>query len=144
MSEDFVQDLESEDCECSCHDHGHEHHVYVQDADDIHVEHHVQDDARVISGVTRFKGDYRVLRPILKAGLETLAAKIAEEGGGGHIKAVAEVMQTEMFSVTDVDAMVKTVPTRDITVKLAAIVFGVEPDFAEIGGPGQKVGPKLV
>ena len=124
-----------ENCTCGCHDHDHEHehgHVHGRDADGIHIEHHMQDEACVVSGVMQFCGEYEQLRPRIAEALEALAAEIGARGGiVGHVKAAAEVTQTEMFSVTDVKAMVKTAPTQDITVKLAAIVFAIDPETVE-------------
>ena len=124
-------------CDCGCHDHDHDHehhhdHVHGRDVDGIHIEHHIQDEACVVSGVMRLEGDYAVLRPRVSAQLEAVAAAITAQGGiVGHVKAAAEVTNTEMFSVTDVKAMAKTAPTQTITVKMAAIVFAVEPEAAE-------------
>jgi microsomal dipeptidase-like Zn-dependent dipeptidase len=57
---------------------------------------------------------------------------IAEKGGIiGHIKASAEVKNVEMFSVTDVDVMIKTAPEQEINIILAAIVFFVSEEEAE-------------
>ncbi len=126
---------EHEHCHDHEHEHGHDHehpHVHGRDVDGIHIEHHEQDDARVISGVTRVSGDYEQLRPALKAEIEALAKQITELGGIiGHVKAAAEVTQTEMFSVTLEEAMVKRAPAQEITVKMAAIVFCVEPEDVE-------------
>lgn len=124
-----------ENCTCGCHDHEHEHHhdhVHGRDVDGIHIEHHIQDEACVVSGVMQLCGTYEPLRPRIAAALEALAAEINSRGGiVGHVKAAAEVQQTEMFSVTDVKAMIKTAPTQDITVKMAAIVFAIEPETVE-------------
>jgi len=116
-----------------CHGHDHAHtHVHGHDSDGIHVEHHIQDDARVISGMTRFCGDYETLRPAVKTELERLASQIGALGGIiGHIKAAAEVTQTEMFSVTDEEATGKAAEAQEIAIKLAAIVFFVDPEEVE-------------
>ena len=124
------------DCDCGCHDHDHEHHhhdhVHGRDVDGIHIEHHIQDEACVVSGVMQLEGDYDVFRPRVSAQLEAVAAAITAQGGiVGHVKAAAEVTNTEMFSVTDVKAMAKTAPTQTVTVKMAAIVFAVEPEAVE-------------
>ena len=134
-------------CTCGCHDHDHEHHhdhdhehahehhhdhVHGHDADGIHIEHHVQDEACVVSGVMQLCGSYDGMRERIAEKLEALAAEITARGGiVGHVKASAEVQQTEMFSVTDIKAMVKTAPTQEITVKMAAIVFAIEPEETE-------------
>lgn len=119
------------DDDCECHDHEH-HHVHGRDIDGIHIEHHTQDEACVISGTTTFCGKYDLLRQRIAQELENVAAAItAQEGIVGHVKAAAEVTQTEMFSVTDVQAMAKTAPTQVITLKMAAIVFAIEPETVE-------------
>ena len=122
-----------EDCCCHEHDHDHEHHhVHGHNADGIHIEHHVQDEACVVSGVMHLCRSYDGLRERIAETLEALAAEINAKGGiVGHVKAAAEVQQTEMFSVTDVKAMIKTAPTPEITVKMAAIVFAIEPEETE-------------
>lgn len=122
-----------EHCDCGCHDHAHDHdHVHGRDVDGIHIEHHIQDEACVVSGLMRLEGDYAALRPRMGARLEAVAAAITAQGGiVGHVKAAAEVTSTEMFSVTDVKAMAKTAPTQTITVKMAAIVFAIEPEAVE-------------
>ena len=124
-------------CDCGCHDHEHHHdhdhpHVHGRDVDGIHIEHHIQDEACVVSGLMRLEGTYETLRPRVSEQLEAVAAAITALGGiVGHVKAAAEVTSTEMFSVTDVKAMAKTAPTQTITVKMAAIVFAVEPEAVE-------------
>ena len=86
----------------------------------------------MVSGVMTFCGRYDGMRERIAAKLEALAAEITARGGiVGHVKAAAEVAQTEMFSVTDVKAMIKTAPTQEITVKMAAIVFAIEPEETE-------------
>ena len=92
----------------------------------------MHDGACVVSGVTEAIGVYEEIRPLIKAKLEETAAKITGLGGIiGHIKASTEVKTTEMFSVTDVDAMIKTAPTQVISVRMAAIVFAVTPEETE-------------
>lgn len=123
-----------EHCDCGCHDHDHHDHAHVhgRDVDGIHIEHHIQDEACVVSGVMLLEGDYAALRPRMGAQLEAVAAAITAQGGiVGHVKAAAEVTNTEMFSVTDVKAMAKTAPTQTITIKMAAIVFAIEPEAVE-------------
>ena len=98
----------------------------------MHIEHHIQDAALVVSGVTHVSGDYAALRPALSAELEALAARIDALGGiVGHIKAAAAVTRTEMFSVTESTAAAKEAPAQEIEIKAAAIVFGVTPEDVE-------------
>lgn len=141
-----------EHCDCGCHDHDHDHHEHHHEhdhdhdhghghehehdhgrtVDGIHVEHHVQDEACVASGEMSISGEYTKIREVIRTELESLAAKIGEAGGiVGHIKASAEVKQTEMFSVTETTAMIKTAPIQDVEVRMAAIVFAVEPELVE-------------
>ena len=130
-----------EECTCGCHEHHHDHehehehhheHVHGHDTDGIHIEHHIQDEACVVSGVMTFCGRYEGMRERIAAKLEALAAEITARGGiVGHVKAAAEVAQTEMFSVTDVKAMIKTAPIPEITIKMAAIVFAISPEETE-------------
>jgi len=122
-----------EHCDCGCHEHEHHHdHVHGRDVDGIHIEHHMQDAACVVSGKTTLEGDYAALRPRIAEALEAVAAEITAKGGiVGHIKAAAEVLNTEMFSVTDVKAMTKTAPTQEICLKMAAIVFAVDTETVE-------------
>ena len=133
MSEHHHEHDEHCDCGCHDHDHGHHHaHVHGRDVDGIHIEHHMQDAACVVSGNTTLEGDYAALRPRIAAALEAVAAEITAQGGiVGHIKAAAEALHTEMFSVTDVKAMTKTAPTQTICLKMAAIVFAVDTETVE-------------
>ena len=141
MSEHEHEHHHDHDEDCCCHDHDHHHdhdhehehpHVHGHDHDGIHIEHHVQDEACVVSGVMHLCRSYDGLRERIAETLEALAAEITARGGiVGHVKAAAEVQQTEMFSVTDVKAMIKTAPTPEITVKMAAIVFAIEPEETE-------------
>ena len=87
----------------------------------------------MVFGVTAFPcGEYEALRPRIAAELEAVAAEINARGGiVGHVKAAAELTETEMFSVTDVKAMVKTAPVQELTLKMAAIVFAIEPEETE-------------
>jgi hypothetical protein len=123
-----------ENCSCGMHDHsGHTHdhaHAHADgDAPEIgvvHVESHLHDDARVISGRVTLIGDERRIKAALKEQLETLAKAVFELGGiVGHIKASCETRTVEMFSVTDVAAMSKTSPETQLAINLAAIVFAV-------------------
>lgn len=153
MAESELHLNHGEHCDCGCHDHEHEHehihghehehehchdhehehaHDHGKTIDGIHVEHHVQDEACVASGEMDLSGVYAEIQPRIKAELELLASKIGEAGGiVGHIKASAEVKQTEMFSVTETTAMIKTAPVQDMEIRMAAIVFAVEPEQVE-------------
>lgn len=124
------------DDECGCgHDHDHEHeheHVHGRDFDGIHIEHHIHEGACVVSGTVTVSGDYGALKPLIGAKLEEIAAAVTGMGGiVGHVKASAEIRQTEVFSVTEEKVMIKTAPGQDIDVKMAAIVFAVTPEQVE-------------
>jgi hypothetical protein len=126
------------------HEHEHEHHEHIHTENcgcapktqealgAIHVESHLHDQARVISGSLTLFADYGVFRASLSKQLEGLAKAVQACGGiVGHIKASAETKQTEMFSVTDTAVSVKTAPGQEIRITLAAIVFAVDPEEAE-------------
>ncbi len=123
------------DEECGCgHDHHHHHEEEETPAPvgEIRTKVRLHDDAKVISGSLRIVGDYNKVRAGLEKGLTEFAAAITEKGGVvGHIKASCEVKSVEMFSVTDVDVMIKTAPEQEINIILAAIVFFVTPEEAE-------------
>ena len=87
----------------------------------------------MVSGVVSFPcADYAALRPRIAEELEEVAAEITERGGiVGHVKAAAELTGTEMFSVTDVKAMMKAAPVQALTLKMAAIVFAIAPEETE-------------
>ena len=135
-----------EHCDCGCHDHHeHEHHHHDEHCDCGCHDHEeeklpgvaytkvrLHDDAKVVSGSLTVFGDYEKVRAGLNRGLTDFAAAVTEKGGIiGHIKASAEVKNVEMFSVTDVDVMIKTAPEQEINIILAAIVFFVTEEEAE-------------
>lgn len=137
-----------EHCSCS-HDHEHEHHhdehcscghdhEYHHDEEisalpgEIRTKIRLHDDAKVISGRLTVIGDYNKVRQGLNRGLTEFASAVNEKGGViGHIKASCEIKSVEMFSVTDVDVMIKTAPDQEISIILAAIVFFITPEEAE-------------
>lgn len=132
----------TENCSCG-HNHNaqHDHHAHDEncgcslEAPDIfgavHVESHLHDEARVISGDVTLFADYNKLKTILSEQLEVLAKAVNERGGiVGHIKASVEVKLVEMFSVTDVAVSVKTAPGQEIKINMASIVFVIDPDEA--------------
>lgn len=128
---------------CSCgHNHNHEHHHdhdgvcgcgQVHDKTDaVHVETHLHDEARVISGRLKLVGDYDAVRKTLAAQLEATAANVQAQGSiVGHIKASCEVSLVEMFSVTDTEVSIKKAPDQEINIIVAAILFLLEPEEAE-------------
>lgn len=147
-----------EDCGCGhVHEHGHEHHHHEHDEDCgcghdhehghehehsheheerkpgiVYTQVKLHDDAKVVSGSLQVTGDYEAIRNALGQGLKEFAAAVTESGGIiGHIKASAELGQTEMFSVTEEDVMIKTAPEKHVNIILAAIVFFISEDKAE-------------
>lgn len=124
-----------EDCGCG-HDHEHEHeheHSHEQKIPGVvYTQVKLHDDAKVVSGSLELTGDYDAVRLGLGEGLRQFAAAVNEMGGViGHIKASAEKVQTEMFSVTEADVMIKTAPEERISIILAAIVFFIPEEKAE-------------
>lgn len=125
--------------DCGAHDH-HTHDEYCgcslesRDAlGAIHVESHLHDEARVISGNVTLYTDYDKLKAVLSEQLELLAKAVQECGGiVGHIKASVEIKRVEMFSVTDVAVSVKAAPGQEIKINMASIVFLINPEEAEI------------
>jgi hypothetical protein len=155
MSENEHEHLHGENCSCGLHehsnDHAHEHdhdhdHDHSGHAHDeygncilnndepgtVHVELHLHDEARVVSGKLTLNGSYDTVKTALGAQLEKLAAAIQDRGGiVGHIKASCDVRTVDMFSVTDREVMVKRTADQEIRMNLAAIVFLVTPEEAE-------------
>lgn len=122
-----------DDCGCG-HDHEHEHeHTYEQKIPGVvYTQVKLHDDAKVVSGSLELTGDYDAIRLGLGKGLKQFAAAVNEMGGViGHIKASAEKVQTEMFSVTEEDVMIKTAPEERVSIILAAIVFFIPEEKAE-------------
>lgn len=98
----------------------------------LHVEHHIHDEARVISGRLTVTGSYDTVKKAVEAALERIAGEIQQSGGIiGHIKASCEVKTIDIFSVTDTDVSVKSAPEQQIKISLAAIVFLIDPEDAE-------------
>ena len=142
---------ECDDPNCACHEHEHEHHHHEHgECDDpdcsCHEHHHeeeklpgvvytqvkLHDDAKVVSGSLLLTGDYSAIREGLAEGLKEFADAVTAKGGIiGHIKASAEVSETEMFSVTEENVMIKTAPEKRVAIILAAIVFFISEQEAE-------------
>lgn len=122
------------DASCSC---GHDHSACggcgMEEAPGIvHVEHHIHDDARVISGRLTVYGTYDPVKKAVASALERIAKEVqASDGIVGHIKASCTVKTVDMFSVTDTDVTVKSAPEQEIKINLAAIVFLIDPEDAE-------------
>ncbi len=122
-----------DDCGCG-HDHEHEHEQLHEQKTPgvVYTQVKLHDDAKVVSGSLELTGDYDAIRLGLGEGLKQFAAAVNEMGGViGHIKASAEKVQTEMFSVTEEDVMIKTAPEERISIILAAIVFFIPEEKAE-------------
>ena len=101
-----------EDCGCGHdHEHGHEHeHEHSHEHEErkpgiVYTQVKLHDDAKVVSGSLQVTGDYEAIRNALGQGLKEFAAAVTESGGIiGHIKASAELGQTEMPDGIDEDS----------------------------------------
>ena len=121
------------DEECGCgHEHEHSHEHEAGKPGIVYTQVKLHDDAKVVSGSLQVTGDYDAIRKALEQGLKEFAAAVTEMGGIiGHIKASADLGQTEMFSVTEEDVMIKTAPEKHVNIILAAIVFFISEEQAE-------------
>jgi len=129
--------------ECRCGMNGHEHHhdhgencgcgMTDNDAPGfIHTECRLHDEARVVSGRLTLICPYGPVKKAVATQLELIAGAVREMGGiVGHVKASCRVKTVDMFSVTDIDASVKTAPEQEIEINMAAIVFLIDPVPAE-------------
>jgi len=98
----------------------------------VYTKVRLHDDAKVVSGELTIVGDAGAVREKLQNALGEFAEAVSEKGGVvGHIKASVETKQVEMFSVTDVEVMIKTAPQQEISIILAAIVFYISEEEAE-------------
>lgn len=129
--------VHDENCACGLHDQ-HEHTAACQHDDQhdeigaLHVESHLHDEARVISGLLTLHANEGNIRASLKRQLEDLSKAVQERGGiVGHIKASCETKTVEMFSITDVEVSVKRAPEQELSINLAAIVFAIDQQEAE-------------
>lgn len=122
------------DANCAC---GHEHDGCAGCGIDaapgtIHVEYHIHDEARVISGRLTIAGAYDTVKKAVASALERVAKAVQEQDGiVGHIKASCTVKTVDMYSVTDTDVQIKTAPAQEISINVAAIVFLIDPEDAE-------------
>ena len=98
----------------------------------IQLERNMHDDAIVISGTMALENVTGELNAWIAEELESAARKINElEGIIGHIKAAVTSASTDMISVTEEKAMVKTSPFHSAKITLTVIVFLVDPEEAE-------------
>jgi hypothetical protein len=123
-------------CTCGCHEEEHSHqHGAEPEAPDfgvIDVETHLHDEACVVSGRLALRGDETGVKAELQAQLGALGRAFHAMGGiVGHIKASCETTVVDVYSVTDVEATSKRSPEAVMRIKLAAIIFAVEPMVAE-------------
>ncbi|MDO5422498.1 MAG: hypothetical protein Q4F41_02080 [Eubacteriales bacterium] len=90
-----------------------------------------QDEAVVVSAAYTVRGDRNRLGRRLKTGMEELAGKVAEAGGIiGHVKAAVDILDTELYSVTDRVVEQKKGEQSEMTVRVAAIFFLMETEAA--------------
>ena len=98
----------------------------------IYIERNKHDEAIVISGTLNIDNASGELNALIAQELETAARGINDNGGLiGHIKAAVTATATDMISVTEEKAMVKTSPFRSARITLTVIVFLIEPEKAE-------------
>ena len=98
----------------------------------ITIERNMHDDAVVISGSLSLENVTSDINTLIAEELEAVALEINKrEGIIGHIKAAVTATATDMISVTDEKAMVKTSPFRGVRITLTVIVFLLEPEIAE-------------
>ena len=98
----------------------------------IRIERNKHDEAIVISGKLSLANASDELNALIAQELETAARGITDKGGLiGHIKAAVTATSTDMVSVTEEKAMVKTSPMRSARITLTVIVFLIEPEEAE-------------
>ena len=122
-----------ENCGCGNHEHHHDENCgcgnHGNDKNGFYIEQHQHEGACVVSGTYSLFAEYDTVKATLEKSLGDMAQEVNRRGGIiGHIKSSAEIKSVEMFSVTDLDVMVKKAPGQDITLHIAAIVFMIEPD----------------
>lgn len=90
-----------------------------------------QEGAAVVSASYQVKMGREVFAEMLRQGLGGLAEECETRGAViGHIKASLDSQRTEMFSVTERDVYVKSSGEDELCVRLAAIVFMMDPELA--------------
>ena len=98
----------------------------------IKIERNMHDEAVVVSGSLELANVSGSLNELIARELETAAGEINDSGGIiGHIKAAVTATSTDMISVTEEKAMVKTSPLRAARITLTVIVFLIDPAQAE-------------
>lgn len=137
-----IKNPEEEECchheESGGHHHHHHHHhheekmeKYVVDGQEkFSLESHEHQKASVASGECVLLTEKpEVIRKLLMGNMEELAGWVNGQGGFiGHIKAGFSTEITEAFSITDRQIQAQSPQKTQVTVHLAAIVFGVEKD----------------
>jgi hypothetical protein len=122
-----------ENCGCNhCNAADHDHSERSDDYGIVHVESHLHDEARVVSGRLTLQGDAVRIKAELQAQLGMMARAVSALGGiVGHIKASCETTTVDIYSVTDVEASSKQSPEAELRIILAAIVFAIDEEAAE-------------
>ncbi|HCT90244.1 MAG TPA: hypothetical protein DF613_02495 [Lachnospiraceae bacterium] len=91
----------------------------------------LQESAVVVSAFYQAKIGREVFAEMLRQGLGGLAEEFETRGAViGHIKASLDSQRTEMFSVTEREVYVKSSGEDELCIRLAAIVFMVDPQLA--------------
>ncbi|MDR0839111.1 MAG: hypothetical protein LBN99_05655 [Oscillospiraceae bacterium] len=125
------------------HDHEHEHHHHDHEHDAvtssapgvIEVEVTEHEEAIIASGaLTLVCPDAEIVKTALGREIDKIALAVDNAGGiVGHVKASLISSTVDMLSATEpgVAAQIKRSPDAECAINLVAIVFAVEPDFAE-------------
>lgn len=100
--------------------------------DGLVIERKIHDGAIVVSATLTVEIGGESISAAIADEIEAAAREINARGGiVGHIKAACAVTSTDMVSVTDGAASIKTAPIRAARITLAAIVFQIDPEEAE-------------
>ena len=98
----------------------------------IRIERNMHDEAIVVSGSLTLDSVTDEINDWIAQELEAAARDVnVLDGIIGHIKAAVTSTSTDMISVTEEKAMVKTSPFHSARITLTVIVFLIEPEEAE-------------
>lgn len=98
----------------------------------IQIERNMHDEAIVVSGTLRLENVAAGLSALIAQELEAAAREInGRDGIIGHIKAAVTAASTDIISVTEETAMVKSSLLQSAGITLTVIVFMIDPDEAE-------------
>lgn len=99
----------------------------------IHIERNMHDEAVVVSGTLNLVNVSGELNMWIAQELEAAASEInTNDGIIGHIKAAVTNTSTDMISVTEEKAMLKSSPLHSARITLTVIVFMLDPEEVEM------------